>query len=208
MEGACEATPMKKTQERTMSFPETLIWLLTDLQYARASFAISCDLPRAHPAAVASAPFFFQLTTNRHADAVNLHVTKLYDHSRTLSIPGLLTLASKHAGTFNHASAPKVREEVAIVRKSILRFAPLLKALNLRRNQSIAHMDPTTVVNPGRYVARGFVRTGDLAELLELTGLILNRLSMLYRGVSLPLDNANAGDYRNALDLIARSRVL
>jgi hypothetical protein len=86
-----------------------------------------------------------------------------------------------------------------------VRFAPLLKALNLRRNQSIAHMDPTTIVNPDQYVKDGFVRTGDLAELLEQTGLILNRLSMLYRGVSLALDIANAGDYRKALDLMSRS---
>lgn len=80
---------MKKTQEREMTFPETLIWLLTDLQYARASFVIGCDLPRAHPAVIATAPFFFQLTANRHADAVNLHASKLYDSSRRLSIPGL-----------------------------------------------------------------------------------------------------------------------
>ena len=188
-----------------MSFPETLIWLLTDLQYARASFVISCNLPRAHPAVVAIAPFFFELTANRHADAVNLHATKLYDSSRRLSVPGLLALALKQAGTFKHASTSEVRKEVAIARRIILRFAPLLKALNLRRNQSIAHMDPTTIVNPDRYVKEGFVRTRDLAELLEQTGLILNRLSMLYRGVSLALDIANADDYRKALDLMARS---
>jgi hypothetical protein len=196
---------MKKAQEREMTFPETLIWLLTDLQYARASFVISCDLLRAHPAVVATAPFFFQLTANRHADAVNLHATKLYDSSRRLSIPGLLVLASKHAGTFMHASAPEVRREVTAARKIILRFAPLLRALNLRRNQSIAHMDQTTIVNPDQYVKDGFVRTGDLAELLEQTALILNRLSMLYRGVSLALDIANADDYRKALDLMERA---
>jgi hypothetical protein len=196
---------MKKSQEREMSFPETLVWLLTDLQYARASFVISCDLQRAFPAVVATAPFFFQLTATRHADAVNLHATKLYDPSRSLSIPGLLTLALKQAGTFKQASAPEVRKEVAIIRRTVLRFAPLLKALNLRRNQSIAHMDPTTIVDPDKYVKEGFVRTGDLAELLEQTGLILNRLSMLYRGISLPLDMESAGDYRNALELIARS---
>jgi len=196
---------MKKTQEREMTFSETLIWLLTDLQYARASFVISCDLPRAHPAVIATAPFFFQLTANRHADAVNLHATKLYDSSRRLSIPGLLSLASKQAGTFNHASASEVRKEVAIARRIVVRFAPLLRALNLRRNQSIAHMDPTTIVNPDQYIKDGFVRTGDLADLLEQTGLILNRLSMLYRGVSLALDIANAGDYRRALDLMSRS---
>jgi hypothetical protein len=186
---------MKRTQEREMSFPETLVWLLTDLQFARASFVISCDLKRACPAGVATAPFFFELTCNRHADAVALHATKLYDPARSLSIPGLLTLALRRAGAFN-ASAAEVTKEVTVARKTILGFAPLLKSLKLRRNQSIAHMDPTTVVNPDRYVTDGFVRTGDLAELLEQTGSILNRLSVLYRGISLTLDIANADDYR------------
>jgi hypothetical protein len=70
----------------------------------------------------------------------------------------------------------------------------------------MAHADARPIIDPKGYVQAGRMSYRELGRLFEQTRLILNKLSLLYRGDSVVLDLKGVNDYEQALDLIADAK--
>ena len=111
--------------------------------------------------------------------------------------------AGRDHRTFKNGTAAEVRKAVKEARVCVTGLQAILKPIGTRRNQTVAHLDPKAIVDRDGYIREGQVRYCELDGLFEQTGLILNRLSILYRGKSVRLHLDGEKDYEHALNLIA-----
>ena len=103
------------------TFRQMLAWLMTEIIFANANFAIMRGLKSADREVVNTAPTFFDMTIGTHADSVLLHAARLFDRRPgSVSIHTLLSSALRHAGTFRHGTAVEVRKSSR--RSKALRF--------------------------------------------------------------------------------------
>ena len=187
-------------------FQQMLFWLITEVMYGRAHFLITRGLKRADPVVLDTAPRFFAMTLGAHADAALMNAARLFDRSPGVSIHTLLSTALRVAGTFKCGTSAEVRRVVAEAKTSVAALEPIVEALRTRRNETIAHLDPRTIVDPEGYVKAGRISFSELEGLFAQTGSILGKLSLLYRGTSVDLELKDAIDYEQALDLIADAK--
>ena len=189
----------------TVRFQQMLAWLMADVMFGRAHFMITRGLSRADRVVLDTAPKFFDLTRDAHADEAQLAAARIFDRSSGVSIHKLMSSALKEASSFKHGTEVEVRKLVAEAKASVMALEPIVSALRTRRNETIAHADTRPIIDPQGYVQAGRIGYRELWKLFEQTGLILNKFSLLYRGASVVLDIKGVKDYEQALDLIAKA---
>ncbi|GAC1684700.1 MAG: hypothetical protein PVS2B2_23680 [Candidatus Acidiferrum sp.] len=188
-----------------VKFQQMLAWLMTEVMFGRAHFMITSGLSRADQAVLDTAPKFFDLTRDAHANAAQLAAARIFDQSSGVSIYKLMSSAVNEAGTFKHGTAVEVRKLVSEAKGSVRVLEPVVSALRIRRNETIAHSDTRPIIDPKGYAQAGRIGYRELGKLFEQTGLILNKFSLLYRGASVVLDLKGVKDYEHALGLIAKA---
>jgi hypothetical protein len=198
--------PKNNAKKSTVKFQTTLAWLMTEVMYGRAHSTITVGLRRADRVVLDTAPNFFDLTRDAHAEAAQLCAVRIFDRSSGVSIHTLMSSALNEAGTFKHGTAAEVRKLVAEAKALCTELEPIVSALRTRRNETIAHADTRPIIDPEGYVQAGRLSYRELRRLFEQTGLVLNKFSLLYRGVPVVLDLKDVKDYEEALDLIAKAK--
>lgn len=193
--------------KRPVTFREMLAMLMTHVMYGRAHFAIAKGLIGANKTIIGAAPTFFAITRDAHADLTVLTAARIFDRQRgAVSIHALLSSALKQAGTFKYGTSAEVRKAVEEANVRVKKLEAILAAITTRRNQTMAHMDPSAIVDSEEYLRGGLVSYRQIDGLFDETELILNRFSRLFRGDSIPLYFADADDYKQALYLIAQAQ--
>jgi hypothetical protein len=186
-----------------LKFKKILSWLMTEVIYGRAHFAIVDGLLRADRRVLNAAPMFFEMTLGAHADAAQLTAARIFDRDGDVSIHTLLSSALREAGTFKHGTAAQVRKLVEETGITVATLEPVLTAVRTRRHHTLAHAGAIPLTDPDRYVKEGRMTFRDFIGLFDQTATILNDFSMLYRGVKIQLHTEKAKDYKQALDLIS-----
>ena len=201
---------------KAVNFQQILTWLMVEIIFGRAHYEIARGLGRSdRRAALAfgTAPQFFGLTLDARAVLAQLALARIFDRASAVSIHKLFSLALNKAGTFKHGTATEVRKTVQDAKASITILEPSVAAIQIRRNESIAHSDARPIIDPSGYLRDGRISYLQIDGMFYEIGAILNKFSLLYRGASVPLDLEGAKDYEQALDLLAdavanqRSRV-
>jgi hypothetical protein len=191
-----------------LTFLHILCWLMTEVMHGRAHFVITRGLGRKdRKHAWATAPTFFQMTLNAHAEAAQLCAARIFDRSGAASIHRLISSATKEKASFKHGSAVQVEAATKDAENFVTRFEPIVTAIRTRRNQTIAHTDARPLTDPAGYIKAGRVSYAQLEELFDKTGATLNRFDLLFRGKAVPLELEGVEDYNNALDLISRASI-
>ena len=191
----------------TPNFREMLSWLMTEVIYGRAHFAIVLGLRRADPVVLATAPRFFASTRDAHADLAVMTAARIFDEDRrSVSIHTLLAAASRLLGSRTDGSEKEVREVIAEAKASLQNLGPILKAVRVRRNQSMAHSAAAALLNPEAYVKGGILKFRELGGLFDKVDSILTRLAKVNNLPTPSLQMADAKDYEYALDLIADAK--
>jgi hypothetical protein len=181
-----------------------LAMLMTHVIYGRAHFAIVKGLISANKAVLGAAPVFFALTRDAHADLTVMTAARIFDRQRgAVSIHALLSSALKQAGTSKYGTASEVRKAVEEANVCVKKLEAILAAITTRRNQTMAHTDPSAILDSEGYLHDGLVSYRQIDGLFNETELILNRFSRLFRGDSIRLYFSDADDYKHALNLIA-----
>lgn len=196
-----------KTQPATPSFQQLLTWVMTEVIYGRAHFAIVLGLRRADPVVLETAPRFFALTLDAHADLAIMAAARIFDEDpRSVSIHSVLSACSRDAGLLSPTAEDEVRRVVAEAKDFVRTLKPILKPIRLRRNQTVAHSDTQPLADPGGYIKGGRLKFRELDDLFEKTAQILNRLAEVHCLNTPSLHLPDANDYERALDLIADAK--
>jgi hypothetical protein len=189
-----------------VKFQQMLAWLMTEVMFGRAHFIITSGLSRADRRVLDTAPQFFALTRDAHANADQFCAARIFDRSSGVSVYKLMSSALNEAGTFKHGTAAEVRRVVTEAKASVAALEPIIKALLTRRHETLAHTDARPIIDPDGYVQAGRISYRELGRLFEQTGLVLNKFSLLYRGASVVLDLKDVKDFEQVLNLIAEAK--
>jgi len=189
-----------------LQFRQILAWLMTEVMFGRAHFSMTRSMGRRDRTLIRDAiPGFFNLTLGAHADCAQLAAARIFDKTGDASIHTLISSALKEASNFKYGTPSEVRKAVDEARATVAVLSPVVTAVRLRRNKTMAHIDASPIMEPGKYMQAGRISYGDIQGLFNQVEVVLNRFSVLYRGVSVPLELEEAKTYEQALDLIAEA---
>jgi hypothetical protein len=82
----------------------------------------------------------------------------------------------------------------------------ILKSVQKRRHEAIAHLDPRTVVDPVGLATRAKLTIADLKKVFDETSIILNKVLRLWKDTYASLEFIGSDDYETALELIADAK--
>jgi hypothetical protein len=92
---------------------------------------------------------FFGLTLEACSQMSQMFAAKLYDKtSGAVTVKSLLDAAQSQAGMFKHGTPQEVSAAVKEAETRVAALVPILKSVQDRRNQALAHLDSRTVTNP------------------------------------------------------------
>jgi hypothetical protein len=154
-----------------------------------------------------TAPTFFGLTIDGSLELAQMAVARVYDKTKgAVTIRTMLSDAAHQLPTFQNATP---REALDLIEKSEQRIAaiePILKAIRRRRNEWLAHLDPSTVANPGALAARAKLTMPDLEKAFSETEKIVVELFARHQGVFGELVFVGGDDYEGALNWIRSAK--
>jgi hypothetical protein len=194
----------KKTQ---LQFRQILAWLMVEVQFGRCQYAIARGISRRDAVALAAfrtAPRFFAVTRDVHADATVLTLARIYDRTSAASIHGMFSSALREESAFKCGTVADIRKAIQQSRAAVAVLEPTLKAIRTRRNQTQARLDARPFIDPAKYVLAGKASYSQIDELFNETEEILNTLSRLYHGKAIALHLADANDYDQAINVLGR----
>lgn len=182
---------------------EMLAWLKGEAAYGRTHLEIAKGLVAAEAETARVAPTFFSLTLDAHVQAAQMYVAKLYDKKReAVTVKMLVERAGRSEGAFPSAKPERVREIVQDARAAIAQLKPKLKAVEIRRNEYLAHLAPATICDIGSMNDRAKLAISDLDFALLETTNILNQFSQaLDTTLSSPI-LFGSDDYEKVLNLL------
>ncbi|MGZ4731003.1 MAG: AbiU2 domain-containing protein [Terriglobales bacterium] len=159
--------------------------LVGQVVFGRAHLVLAKGLANSDPVVLNTATVFFGMSIDAHFYASQMHAARLHDDStpRAVTVRTLLKRAGEEAGRAKYGSAGDVREAITFSEKTLSELAGPLKALTLRRNAWLAHIDERTITDPVKVAAAAGPHFPDLETIFDRTGDIVNKFSCLYRGI-------------------------
>jgi hypothetical protein len=128
-----------KSVKPTLKFEQILKWMMVEVLFGRAHYAITRSFGRKDRPDVLKA---VSLTRDAHADCAQICAAKIFDRASDASFYTLLSAALKEAGTFKHGTASDVRKAVHDANSRAAGLQATVDALLLRifpteRSQSV-----------------------------------------------------------------------
>jgi hypothetical protein len=166
------------------------------------------NLLKGDPAIAQVSPVFWGTSLNAQADIAQLIAFKLFDtHKGTATIFYLLEQARNPSNVFGNANPVQVESIVQAAFDKI--SGPLskpLKQIRAKRNRVLAHLDRTLISDPEKVATQAKVTWSDLNVIFDISGQILNDVSVGFRDSSPMWDLIGSEDYTTAFDLISDAR--
>ncbi len=127
---------------------------------------------------------FFGLTINAHIDATMLHLSRLIDtHPQSVNIFYFLDYVERNRKElFKHTDQSTLEMALDSDRKTLQKLSPKIENVKRRRNKLYAHIDQECISNRTEILKTYPVVVGDVEELFEKIGKILNRYSGFFDG--------------------------
>jgi hypothetical protein len=187
-----------------LGIEEMLAALRSQAMYGRTHLYIAKGLMREKADTEKLTPTFFGLTLDAHLQTAQMYAAKLYDKpSESVTVRSLLKKADMSAGRFPCATPQEVRNKVAIARLMMSTLEPIVEAIQIRRNEYLAHLAPQTVIDLGDLYVRSALTVDGLDEVLVETTNILNLFSQMLDGTLSASMLQGSEDYNVVLKLAA-----
>jgi hypothetical protein len=156
--------------------------------YGRTHLYIARGLVASKPSIGDIAPRFFEMTLDAHLQAAQLYAAKLYDkQSKSVKVLSFIEKAARSEAKFPLATPSEVRQTVEIAIQMMSNLEPTLDAVQIRRNEYLAHLAPTTVIDIASMHDRAALTISDLDFVFVETTNILNMFSQMIDGaISVP----------------------
>lgn len=181
--------------------------LKNEVVFGRAYLGISKGLAGADPVVLNTSRTFFGLTLEACLHMSQILAAKLYDKtSGAITVKSLLAEAQSKAGMFKYGTSQEVSTAVMEAETRIAALVPILKCIQDRRNQALAHLDLKTVTNPTGLNVSAKLTLADLEKVFAETSTILNEFSRLWQDMTSVMDFVDDDDFTSALDLIADAK--
>lgn len=181
--------------------------LLREVLLGNTHLSIATGLREADPAVLDTAGVFFGLTFTAHLETAQMHAAKLFDtHRGAETIDTLVTTAARNTHLFVNGSPQAVHAAVRSARHRVRGLDPVMKAVRLRRNKMLAHLDPETVLDPVKLLRDTKLTVDDLVRVFDVAGGIVNEISHLYMDVTQLTMFPKHDDYKHALKLVADAK--
>src|SRR2546422_581612 len=120
--------------------------LANEVTFGNAHLRIVTGLRDADPTVRGTASYFFGLTIRAHLEAAQMYAAKLFDTDPGAeTIHTLLRTAEKNPRLFTNGNPQEVNSAVRAATQQVIGVEPVLKAVRIRRNKALAHLDPETV---------------------------------------------------------------
>ena len=189
------------------SIDQILANLINEVLLGCAYLTIANGLKDADPIVLKSSATFFGLTIEASLQMSQMYAAKLYDQTKgAVTVKTLLDRAKLEAGTFKNGTP----SEVSLVAKSattrIARLQGILKSIQKRRHEALAHLDPRTVIDPVGLATRAKLTISDLRKVFDETSAVLNDVMRLRQDTYAHMDLIGSDDYKTCLDLIADAK--
>ena len=154
-----------------------------------------------------TAPTFFGLTLESHLDAAFLYAAKVFDtHRKPLTLWTILRDAQANIGSLSPEASNELSQVLLESDTKLVKLESSLKAVRIRRNKVIAHLDLDAVRNPDKVTKRSQISVDDLKNIFEVALEILNGVSGPYWGLYGSLKLLDVDDFERALDLIKQQK--
>ena len=181
--------------------------LTNEVLMGRAYLTIADGLKDWDPIVLKCSPTFFGLSVEASLQMSQMYVAKLYDKTKgAITVKSLLDRAKIEASTFTHGTAQQVELAVKESQNRIDGLQGILKSIQKRRNEALAHLDPRTVVDPVGLATRAKLTIADLKKVFDETSIILNKVLCLWKDTYASLEFIGSDDYKTALELIADAK--
>jgi HEPN superfamily AbiU2-like protein len=181
--------------------------LTNEVLPGRAYLTMADGLKDADPVVLKCSPTFFGLSIEACLQMSQIYVAKLYDKTKgAITAKSLLDRAKLEAPTFKHGTAHQVSLAVKDSQNRIDGLQGILKSVQTRRNEAIAHLDPRTVIDPVGLASRAKLTIADLEKIFDETSIILNKVLCLWKDTYASLEFIGGDDYETALELIADAK--
>ena len=181
--------------------------LRNEVLLGKAYLGIGKGLAGADPVVLSTSRTFFGLTLEASLQMSQMLAAKLYDKTnRTVTVKSLLEMAQSKAGMFKYGTPQEVSAAVKEAETRIAALVPILKSVQERRNQALAHLDPKTVTNPAGLDVEAKLTLADLEKVFAETGAILNEFSRLWQDTTSIMRFIDDDDFTSALALIADAK--
>lgn len=186
---------------------EILTSLKHEVVFGKAYLGIAKGLGEADSVVLGTAGTFFGLTVEACLHMAQMFAAKLYDETRgAVTVKSLLKAAQSQAGTFKHGTAQEVSTAIKEAETRVAGLVAILKPVKDRRNQSLAHLDPRTVIDPAGLAQRAKLTFADLGKVFDESGAILNEFSRLWEDMTTVMTLVDGTDYTGALSRIAEAK--
>ena len=116
--------------------------LMREVLLGNTHLSIANGLREADPVVLDTAGVFFGLTLTAHLEAAQMYAAKLFDtHRGAETIETLLSTAGRNTQLFANGSPQEVRAAVRSAKHRVRGLGRVMKAVRLRRNKMLAHLD-------------------------------------------------------------------
>jgi hypothetical protein len=186
---------------------EILTSLKHEVVFGKAYLRIAKGLGEADPVVLHTASTFFGLTVEAFLLMAQMFAAKLYDKtSGAVTVKSLLEAAQAQVGNVPYGTAQEVDSAIKEAKVRIDSLGTILKSIQNRRNQSLAHLDPRTVKDPAGLAKSAKLTLADLGKVFDQTGAILNEFSRLWEDTTTMMRLVDDEDYTGALNRIAEAK--
>jgi len=181
--------------------------LMTEVLLGNTHLSIANGLREADPVVLDTAGVFFGLTLTAHLEAAQMYAAKLFDtHRGAETIDTLLAAAGRNTHLFANGTPQEVRAAARSAKHRVRGLDPVMKAVRVRRNKMLAHLDPETVCDPVKLLRDTKLTLDDLSKVFGVSGEIVNEISRLYMDATHLMRFPKHDDYKHALKLVADAK--
>jgi hypothetical protein len=157
---------------------------------------------------VNTAPTFFGMTLEAHLNAAFLYAAKIFDtHRGSLTLRAILKYADANKGDLPAERSAEVQRIVRESDAEITKLESSLKAVRIRRNKLLAHLDPVVVSKPQEVAQQSQITVDELQEIFAVAWKVLNGVSVPYWELSGSLKLIDVDDFEHALNLIESEKL-
>jgi hypothetical protein len=194
-------------QNTKPTIDQILTNLTNEVLFGKAYLTIGTGLSVTDPVVLNTARTFFGLTHEACLHMSQMFAAKLYDKTGgTVTVRSLMKAAEAQAGTFKHGTRQDVAAAIKETGERIAALLPILKSIQDRRNEALAHLDPQTVANPTALDTKAKLTLKDLDKVFTETEAIINEFSRLWKDTYSSMHFIDEDDFTGALQRIADTK--
>jgi hypothetical protein len=157
------------------------------------------------PVILQTAQVFFGLMINGSLEHAQMSIARLYDVTPgSVTVPRMLEQAKRSTDSFVRGDRQQIADLIAKGEQVVIGLEPVLKAIRMRRNTRLAHLDPRSVADPNAFSEDARLTFPDLRRAFKETEDLLIDICSLHDGTIGDLRFVGGDDYKTVLNNLRR----